>query len=123
MSGKEHANSVPVDILSIQAHDDTTAPPDGRKFGLTMLPEAYTQSFYDKRMGVVDGPQVHTRTAADGTELTAQSRQGAAGSEVRTLWLSKGAHIWLGGKGAENTAVNVTDEIWNYLKEKWDKPT
>lgn len=121
MNGLEQKAKLPVDILSIQTHDDTTAPPDGRKWWLTMLPESHTQDFYIERDGAERNPNITSKTLSDGTVTTTESRPGLQGSEVRTLWLSKGNHVWMGGKGYENTAFNVTDELWNYLKEKWDK--
>lgn len=119
MNSTEHTSVLPVNILSIQAKDDTTAPPDGRKWWLTMLPEAHTQEFYSHRDGVTEAPRVSSVSLADGTEVTTESRGGNAASEVRTVWLSKGNHLWWGGKGAENFSFNASDAIWSYLKEKW----
>ena len=82
-----------------------------------MKPEAYTQEFYKKAHGLSGEPTITTYAGKDGSEVQdIVWKDPNSGAEVKTLFLNNQKHLWFGGKGAEDSPINATEEAWNFLK-------
>ncbi len=118
MTGKEKQPDSPFPVMSIQSLTDTVSPADGNQwYNVTMKPEAYTQDFYRKANGISDVPNITTRIGTDGSEVIDYVwKNPATGAEVKTMYLNNQKHLWYGGKGAEDSPINATEEAWKFLK-------
>ncbi len=118
MTGKEKQPESAFPVMSIQSLTDTVSPADGNQwYNITMKPEAYTQDFYRKANGISDLPNITTRSGTDGSEVIDYVwKNPATGAEVKTMYLNNQKHLWYGGKGAEDSPINATEEAWKFLK-------
>lgn len=117
MTGKETPGSSPFSVLAIQADHDTTAPPSGRFWWLTMKPEQYTTNFYRNANHIETPIESSFSSGLNGTTVRQDvSFNPSNKTEVRTMWLQTNSHHWYNGKGDEGAAINATDEMWNFLK-------
>jgi len=118
MTGKEKPATSPFPVMAIQSLTDNVARAEGSPwYNITMKPEAYTQDFYKKANGLSGEPTITSYEGKDGSEVKdVVWKNPNTGVEVKTLFLNNQKHLWFGGKGAEDSPINATEEAWNFLK-------
>lgn len=120
ITGKEQKPTCsPYSCIEIHSASDPTVPLDGRSWWLKMKPQEELKKFYRAINGMDSEPQRITTKAPDGSEIKTEiSKCKANGTEFRYITIDNIGHKWFGGKGAESAAINATDTIWDFLKDK-----
>lgn len=123
LTGKEKQPSQPYSLIEMHCEADKTVPILGRSWWVTMKPQKTLKEFYYKANHFDARPETTTRNAENGTVIKEElSRNTKNHTEFRYITLQDAGHKWFGGKGAEGSAMNATDTIWNFLKDKRKSP-
>ncbi len=123
LTGKEKQPRQPYSIIEMHCEQDKTVPLLGRSWWVTMKPQTVLKDFYRKANHFNGKPEVITRTAENGTVVKEELLKNADNhTEFRYITLQDAGHKWFGGKGAEGSAMNATDTIWDFLKDKRKTP-
>jgi polyhydroxybutyrate depolymerase len=117
MSGDEEKGARGTPFMAVQAIEDSVAPPLGRLFGLPMKSETYTSEHYREINNISGEPErVIEKVGSEQITITEVSQFPDGRGELATKWLnSEKLHKWYGGKGAENSSINATDETWAFV--------